>query len=150
MNARRRLGPWIAAGLWAVWIFIASTGRFGSAHTSRFIVPFLRWLLPSASQSTLEALHHAIRKCAHVAEYFVFSVLLWLGIRSEAGQWEFRWALWAVVIAGAYAATDEFHQIFVPGRGASVHDVMIDICGATVAQIVIWLWMRRTIPEAAS
>jgi hypothetical protein len=23
-----------------------------------------------------------------------------------------------------------------------VHDVMIDICGATLAQIVIWLWLR--------
>jgi len=72
----------------------------------------------------------------------VLSVLLWYSIRTERERWRFRWALLAVVIAGVYAASDEFHQIFVSGRTASVHDVMIDICGATLAQIVIWLWLR--------
>jgi VanZ family protein len=145
---RRRLAPWIGAALWACWIFFASTKRFGSAHTSRFILPFLRWLLPHASQATLDLLHLLIRKCAHIFEYGVLSVLLWLGIRSEAGRLQLRWAFLAVVIAGFYGATDEFHQIFVPGRGASVHDVIIDICGATLAQFVIWLRMRRA-PEIA-
>jgi hypothetical protein len=139
---RRRIGPWIAAGLWAAWIFFASTERFGSDHTSKHIVPFLRWLLPHASLSTLLFLHLAIRKTAHVFEYFVFSVLLWRAIRGEGSRWQFRWALLAVLIAAVYAASDEFHQIFVPGRGASVHDVMIDVCGATLAQLVIWLCLR--------
>ena len=90
-----------------------------------------------------------IRKCAHIVEYFIFSVLLWLSIRTPGEPWRFRWALLAVALATAYAATDEFHQIFVPGRGASVHDVMIDACGATLAQIIIWLWMRRSEKSAA-
>lgn len=139
---RHRIGPWIAVGLWSAWIFFASTERFGSEHTSRFIVPFLRWLFPHASDSTILFLHFAIRKTAHVFEYLVLSVLLWYSIRTERERWRFRWALLAVVIAGVYAASDEFHQIFVSGRTASVHDVMIDICGATLAQIVIWLWLR--------
>ena len=33
-------------------------------------------------------------------------------------------------ISTAYAATDEFHQIFVPGRAGMVTDVMIDSSGA--------------------
>jgi hypothetical protein len=144
----RRIGPWIAAGFWAVWIFFASTERFGSDHTSKHIVPFLRWLLPHASLSTLLFLHLAIRKTAHVFEYFVFSVLLWRAIRGEGSRWRFRWALLAILIAAVYAASDEFHQIFVPGRGASVRDVMIDVCGATLAQIVIWLWLRPRRDEA--
>ncbi|MGB6432078.1 MAG: VanZ family protein [Candidatus Acidiferrales bacterium] len=139
---RRRIGPWIAAALWAGWIFFASTERFGGAHTSRIVIPILRWLFPHAAMATLLAVHLAIRKSAHVFEYFVFSVLLWLGIRTAPGRWQFRWALLAVAIAGVYGASDEFHQIFVPGRGASVHDVMIDVCGAILAQVVIWLWLR--------
>jgi VanZ family protein len=102
----------------------------------------LQWLLPHASLSTILFLHLAIRKSAHVTEYFIFSVLLWRAIRSERNQWQFRWALLAVLIAAVYASSDEFHQLFVPGRSASVHDVMIDVSGAILAQIVIWLWMR--------
>lgn len=30
-----------------------------------------------------------------------------------------------------YAVTDEFHQLFVLGRGAQVKDVLIDLVGAT-------------------
>ena len=33
-------------------------------------------------------------------------------------------------ISTAYAATDEFHQIFVPGRAGMLTDVMIDSSGA--------------------
>ncbi len=142
-SLRRRIGSWVAAVLWAAWIFFASTQGFGSGHTSHFIIPFLHWLLPFASPATLDALHLAIRKSAHVVEYFILSVLLWHAIRGEGRQWQFRWALLAVLIAAAYGASDEFHQMFVPGRGASVHDVLIDTCGAILAQFVVWLWVRR-------
>lgn len=88
-------------------------------------------------------MHLAIRKSAHVVEYFIFSVLLWRAFRAEASRWQFRAAFLAAAIATVYAATDEFHQSFVPGRSASVHDVMIDASGAILAQIIVWIWMRR-------
>ena len=31
-----------------------------------------------------------------------------------------------------YAVTDEYHQMFIPGRGSSVSDVLIDFGGALV------------------
>ena len=40
------------------------------------------------------------------------------------------------------AATDEFHQLFVPGRGARVTDVLIDSLGAA-AGILLFLAVRR-------
>jgi VanZ family protein len=63
-----------------------------------------------------------------------------------AGAW--RWALgaWlrvpvvraigACVIASAYGVFDEWHQSFVPGRYASLADVILDVAGAVVG---IWL-----------
>ena len=39
----------------------------------------------------------------------------------------------ALLVAAVYAATDEFHQSFVPGRTASVYDVLIDTSGACAA-----------------
>ncbi len=34
--------------------------------------------------------------------------------------------LWSILLGVSYAASDEFHQSFVPGRGPSIRDVCID------------------------
>ena len=43
----------------------------------------------------------------------------------------------ALGITAAYAATDEFHQLFVPGRAGRVTDVLIDSAGAFLALLAI-------------
>ena len=40
-----------------------------------------------------------------------------------------------------YGISDEFHQSFIPGRYASIWDVIADLLGAA---LVVWLWRRRT------
>jgi VanZ family protein len=47
-------------------------------------------------------------------------------------------AAWA--IASAYAATDEWHQSFVPGRSADVHDWYADATGALLGAGACWAW----------
>jgi VanZ family protein len=53
-------------------------------------------------------------------------------------------AVVAVVFAAAYGATDEFHQVFVPGRHPLASDVGIDSAGAAlgVAMSLGLLWCR--------
>jgi VanZ family protein len=130
------LKRWWPALLWAVVISGLSTAGFSSEHTSHYIVPFLHWLLPSASHQTIEFLHHLIRKSAHFTEYFILSLLILRGIRSGEKGWHLRWALTTVLIVAGYAALDEFHQSFVPGRGAAVTDVLVDASGGIAAQLV--------------
>ncbi|MBI1974847.1 MAG: VanZ family protein, partial [Parcubacteria group bacterium] len=43
-------------------------------------------------------------------------------------------AFWVAVI---YAITDEIHQIFVPGREATIRDFLIDALGAFLAGLFI-------------
>jgi VanZ family protein len=130
----RWLRRWWPVAAWAVLIFFFSTDTFSATHTSRLILPVLRWLFPHASPETLETAHFLIRKSAHFVEYFIFSLLALHALRGEEGRWKLRWALEAAVLAEAYAALDEFHQSFVPSRTASVHDVLLDTFGAVVAQ----------------
>ena len=134
---------WWPAIVWAVAISSFSTGAFTSEHTSRFIVPFLHWLLPHTSPETLLSIHHVIRKCGHIAEYFLLSLLVLRGLC--AGDWPFglRVALIAIAIVAAYASLDEYHQSFVPGRGAAVSDVLLDTAGGTVAQLCVAGFVRR-------
>jgi VanZ family protein len=88
-------------------------------------------------------MHFLIRKCAHVAEYFIFSLLVLEAIRGGRGGWNRKWGIIAIAIAAAYAATDETHQLFVASRGASVVDVLIDTSGATLAQLAMAWWAGR-------
>jgi VanZ family protein len=147
------LKRWWPALVWAIVISGLSTGSFTSENTSRFILPFLHWLLPSASPQTLGLLHHIIRKCAHLTEYFILSLLIFRGIRAGQKGWHLRWALTTVLIVAGYAALDEFHQSFVPGRTAAVGDALIDISGAVAAQlvaslVVLWGGVRKQRKEA--
>jgi VanZ family protein len=137
------LRRWWPAVVWAIAISLFSTGAFTSEHTSRFIIPVLRWMFPSASMQTLLLMHHYIRKCAHFTEYFILSLLLLRGIRGENRGTRLAWALMAIALVACYAALDEFHQSFVPGRTAAVGDVMIDTSGGIAAQAIaalVTLW----------
>jgi VanZ family protein len=104
-------------------------------------------LLPNVAEGTLVALHDFLRKCAHVVEYFVFGALLFRAFRTPALGWQWRWALLAILAAALYASSDEIHQIFVPSRGASIWDALLDTGGASVAQLAAWILNRREQPS---
>ncbi|HVN08723.1 MAG TPA: VanZ family protein [Patescibacteria group bacterium] len=134
---------WWPVLVWALLVTSFSTDPFSAEHTSRFIIPFLHWLFPAAHSEALELAHGLIRKCGHVGEYFILSLLLVRSIRGGRSGWRMEWAIAAVALAAGWAAVDEFHQAFVPSRGASMMDVLIDTFGATVGQVVFALAARR-------
>jgi VanZ family protein len=145
----RWLARWWPALAWAAVIFSFSTGAFSAEHTSRFILPALHWLFPHASEAALAAMHHVIRKSAHFAEYFVLSLLILRGIRAGRREAHLAWALAAIALVAGYAALDEFHQSFVPGRGTlEIDDVLLDTTGGAAAQaiaalLVLWGHVRQ-------
>jgi VanZ family protein len=115
-------------------IFAGSSDVLSAEHTSRFIVPFLLWLNPSMSYQTIAAIHMFIRKTGHVTEYAILAALLWRALRGTFGALSRGTiALGTFAVAAAFAASDEFHQSFVPSRTATVHDVFIDCVGAMLA-----------------
>jgi len=149
MTSRKEwLRRWWPAVVWAIVISLFSTGAFTSEHTSRIIIPILRWMFPNATMQTLLLVHHYIRKSAHFTEYFILSLLFLRGIRGENRGTRLAWALLAIALVACYAALDEFHQSFVPGRVAAVGDVMIDTSGGIAAQaiaalVVMWGHIRQ-------
>ncbi len=83
------------------------------------------------------------RKGAHLVEYGVLALLLLRAFSAEG--WERRRALGAAFLFSvAYAASDEIHQYFVPGRYAKVRDVALDGLGAALALSV---YARRSAVE---
>jgi len=134
------LKPWLPVVCWMVVIFFLSTDSFSAEHTSRIIEPILRWLRPGISQEGINRVHFLIRKSAHLSEYAILAVLLCRAVeqsRKDSGYW--KSVLIALAVATLYAASDEFHQSFVPSRTASIRDVMIDSCGAMIGLFIFWV-----------
>lgn len=74
-------------------------------------------------------------KMIHLLLYFVFGVLLFLTLRST-GQTMGKAVTIAFFLGVLYGAGDEFHQMFVPGRTASVMDLAADALGVLLAQVL--------------
>jgi VanZ family protein len=69
-------------------------------------------------------------KIFHFCEYFFFSLLLLKAITNEIFRRIQRKELVSVILIGmAYAASDELHQAFVPGRTPSIFDWGADVAG---------------------
>jgi VanZ family protein len=137
---------WIPVLFWMGVIFKASTDAFSAQHTGSVLVPFLLRFFPHLSAEAIDMIHFCIRKGAHLAEYSILAMLLWRAVperkaRPDAADWGRAGV--ALAVATFYGATDEFHQIFVPSRGASVHDVLIDACGAAITLTCVCLVSRR-------
>lgn len=131
----------ILAVLWMTVIFIFSAqdkeeSSAVSGGISDRIIHTTEWLLHlNIDEETLAAIalaiERAVRKGAHMAEFAILAILLYLWI----GRWEISrlrryWI--AAALAAAYACSDEFHQLFVAGRAGLISDVFVDGAGAVL------------------
>lgn len=89
------------------------------------------------------AIEGYIRKAAHMSEYAILSVLLYLWLENRQLAL-FKRSVIAVFLAMLYAASDELHQLFVLGRAGSARDVMIDSMGAILG-IFIFVGVKECI-----
>jgi VanZ family protein len=120
------------AVLCTIVILAASSDLFSAAHTGGWLDALLRNAL---APTALQVVNAILRKAGHVTAYGLHAYLWMRAFRGERA-WETRLAVWAVVITFAVAATDEFHQSFIPSRGGSPFDVLLDTCGAALAVLL--------------
>lgn len=74
-----------------------------------------------------------IRKCAHMFLYAILGILLFLFFRWRTNHPH----IITLSCCYLYAVSDEFHQMFVPGRGAALTDTFIDLAGAMIGVLAI-------------
>lgn len=114
---------WVPALLWCLIIYVSTDSPAFTADSTREL---------------LGPLNFALRKGAHLASFGLLAVLFRFALgpgRRAPGL--IAWALTVV-----YAASDELHQRFVPGRGASLDDVLLDALGAALA-LLLWEGVGR-------
>ena len=135
---------WFPVLLWMAVIFVVSTDLGSAENTGDILEPLLRWFVPSISKDAIEWAHFIVRKCGHLSEYAILALLVWRALSNPAQEkptaWSWNRAGLALLIAAIYAASDEFHQSFIPTRTPAVKDVMIDSCGALAGLLLLFAW----------
>jgi len=99
-----------------------------------------RWLADVLSSLMGRPVDHS--PIGHFSEYLVFGVLLFNALRMHLHMNPSRVALCAIAIAAAYAVTDEFHQMFVPGRECDPIDWLVDVAGAAIAASIFAIVLK--------
>ncbi len=86
----------------------------------------------------LNTIEKVIRKLAHFSEYTFLGILL-MSLMSTYNLKQRNKFVLSIGIGFLYACSDEFHQLFVPGRTAKFTDVLIDTSGVIVGSVIIFL-----------
>ena len=91
-------------------------------------------------------------KLLHVTEYAGLGLLWCRTCRGAGLSWPAA-ILLAVVSTAAFGASDEWHQSFVPGRTADIHDWFADLVGGTLGSGAYAAWTKFAVepwPTAAA
>lgn len=138
-----RSSSWMPPLVWMAVIMVLSSASFGSERTGGILMGLLgalpSWIAPAA----IPSLPGVLRKAAHVGEYAVLALLWFRALIRDPARPTWVAAAGAFAICVAWAALDETHQWFVPGRTGSARDVAVDAAGA----LAMLAAARRTWPD---
>ena len=125
-SVNRPLFAWLAVAVWILVIFLFSHQAYSGAITEEY-------------------LHDAnipIRKLAHITEFAVLFLLARNAMSQtgfSSGWGNTRLCITAYLFTLANALFDEWHQSLVPGRSATLSDAAVDMCGAMLAWLVVYV-----------
>lgn len=86
-----------------------------------------------------------VRKLAHMTEFALLYILTFRTLfeaKFKALQSTKLLSLTSFILTVGYAASDEWHQSFVPGRSSQLTDVLVDATGALAALLLVWGWRQ--------
>jgi VanZ family protein len=148
---RNRLWYWGPALAWLCAIALFSTNEFSATNTGGILNYILKALEIKLTGREFQLLHGLVRKSAHFGVYAILSGLFFRAWRGpfHVRNWRWTWAILALAVCLAASSSDEYHQLFTPGRTGLAKDVILDMTGALFMQllIVITLTNRRELPR---
>ncbi|GIN71383.1 hypothetical protein J14TS2_18580 [Bacillus sp. J14TS2] len=152
MKTYYKYGLFLLVLFWMVLIFTLSNqpktdSRELSSSLTEKVLSTIEIVLPDLEVNE-ERLHHIIRKNAHFLAYCLLGVLVIFSI-NRMKLAPIRSIGLAMAVCILFAISDEVHQLFVPGRGAEVKDVLIDSAGASVG-IGLYVCITRFLKTSMS
>ena len=120
---------WVEKNRWFLWAMTFFTFVF------IFYVSSLSFASPPPGAPSLSAIvYHA--SVFFALAFFLFSSVLWRNMNAKA-------FILCIMVALSYAALDELHQFFVPGRFMSFNDIIYDSLGIALASLLYFIIVSR-------
>lgn len=120
-----------------------------STNTSKKVVKEVVSFVMKDDTETMEKLETTlddniiiVRKCAHMAEFFILGFLL-INVLKDYKKLSFGIIWLCIAFCLLYACTDELHQLFISGRSAKALDIAIDTFGASLGIFTYYLIYRK-------
>lgn len=107
------------------------------------LVIFLLSGIEAEDMPTLGFWDTLVKKGGHLLGYGILALCFWYGM-----HWELQRTWTALCLTILYAITDEVHQLFVPGRHASLVDILVFDTGGALLFLVILRILRNRKPDA--
>lgn len=103
----------------------------------RLLTDYLPPLRAQLSRTDLDTLNYAVRKLAHFTEYAILTTLGYWACLKALNQLPLIALRYGLLVSILFAISDEFHQVFEPGRTSLITDVFIDSLGASTAALLL-------------
>lgn len=113
-----------------------SSSKTSKSVTKKIVrmVPAMKHKDEKTVDKKAKELEHTVRKIAHFSLYLLLGVFAYV---TSDGYLKKNTLWFALLFCLLYAASDEIHQLFSPGRSCEFRDVCIDfsgsLCGALLA-----------------
>lgn len=126
-----------------MWHFSNQPAVVSSDTSGGISMKLARLIFGEPTETQFQLMEKIVRKTAHMTEFGMFTALLFLSRR--CGGYRYPWAAFHGTLLAA--ASDECHQLFVPGRSCLLTDVIIDGMGGAFAVLLLifleFLYTRR-------
>ncbi len=122
-----------------------------SQHSTALIVTlsymcvlFILSSIPGGRENGPLVLSAKLANMLHIPAYGLLG-LLWIFTLRDHGVTDHRGMGVAFLVASAYGALTELHQVWIPGRFPSASDVMFDVVGS-----LLFIWLYWFVSEESS
>ena len=114
------------------------SGKLSRKVASKIIntFPYTNNLSDATKEKMINQSQPIVRKLAHFSIYTVVGICI-MGFISTYKMILLKKFIISLGVGILYAISDEIHQSFVPGRGASIRDVCIDTSGVIMGIIMV-------------
>ena len=130
----------------SIFLFSTDNSRESTSKSNRVILGitnlFHKDLSNKEKEKIIDMFFVPIRKMAHFGIYLVLGISL-ISFLREFSIPILKLLLLSIFLAFLYACSDEFHQLFVPGRSGQFSDVLLDTLGASVGIFIYYLLFRK-------
>lgn len=121
---------WILVVIWMILIYMLSAQPVAqSSNLSGGVTGFVMGI--NTENAKFHQLDHLVRKNAHLFNYMILGIVV-MSAMLRSGISGHKVKAIAFSLCALFAVSDEFHQLFVSGRGATGKDVLIDSVGTLI------------------